>query len=93
LIYHLLTSWNRSDYNGLARLNNTVMRNPDHSLCPLRSTTTNSEVPGFPDTAAELATMAAAELDPVLAAFGLPTGGGVVAKRQRLKFYIGLPQI
>jgi hypothetical protein len=54
---------------------------------------TNSEVPGFPATPADLATMTIAEIDPVLAAFGLSTGGGVGAKRQRLKFYIGLPQI
>jgi hypothetical protein len=77
----------------MARLNNTVIRNADYPLHPLRSTTTNSEVPGFPATVAELTTMTNAEIDPVLAAFDLPTGGGVVAKRQRLKFYIGLPQI
>jgi hypothetical protein len=54
---------------------------------------TNTEVPGFPAAAADLAAMTNAEITPVLAAFGLSTGGEIEAKRQRLKFYIGLPQI
>ncbi len=77
----------------MARLNNSFVRNADSPLHPLRSTTMNSEVPGFPATVAHLTTMTIAEIDPVLAAFDLPTGGVVGAKRQRLKLYIGLPQI
>ena len=90
---HLLISYNCSEHNSLARLNNSGIRSPDHTLFPLRSTMTNSEVLGFPATSTDIATMTVAEIDPVLAAFGLSTGGGIGAKRQRLKFYIGLPQI
>jgi hypothetical protein len=82
-----------SEHNSLARLNNTAIRAADTALYPLRSTMANSEVPGFPATVGHLAAMTIAEIDPVLAAFGLSTAGGIGAKRLRLKFYIGLPQI
>jgi hypothetical protein len=79
------------EHNNLASLNNAFIPSPDYTIILLRSTIANSEVPGFPATPADLATMAIAEIDPVLAAFNLSTAGGVAAKRLRLKFYIGLP--
>ena len=89
----MLINHSYSEYNSCARLHNGFIRDPDHPLKPLRSTLTNADVPGFPATITVLTAMTGAQIDPILAAFGLATDGMVSERRQRLRFYIGLPKL
>ena len=82
-----------SEYNSIARLQNSVAKRADHPLTALRDYTTNAEIPGFPATPTQLANMTDARLDPILRALDLPVTDTVSERRQRLKFYIGLGEL
>jgi hypothetical protein len=64
---------------------------PSDNLVALHDLGTNVAIPGFPNSDDELQRMARRnQMDPVLRALGLPTNGNMDAKRQRLRFHIGV---
>ncbi|KAF1953313.1 hypothetical protein CC80DRAFT_595883 [Byssothecium circinans] len=79
-----------TEYNSIARIQNSSVRKSDTPLTALRDYTTNADIPGFPATSAHLSNMSGPALDNVLTALGLPTNGSTEEKEKELRFYIGL---
>ncbi|KAF2795108.1 hypothetical protein K505DRAFT_360490 [Melanomma pulvis-pyrius CBS 109.77] len=86
----ITTSNQVTEYNTIARLQNSGLSRSDGQLTALRAYATNADVPGFPLTPAALSTMSGPALDRVLAALSLPTTGRTADKKSRLSVYIGL---
>jgi len=82
-----------SEYNSIARLNNSCAKHRGWVLTPLHDLATNIDIPGFPATAGALTAMTGPQLDALLTALDLPTNGTVTARRSRVKFYIGVPDV
>jgi hypothetical protein len=96
--YHLriLTlSTNRlcSEHNSLARIENSVVKKRTAPLTVFRDYTTNTDIPEFPATPADLENMRAVTLDPILKALDLSLHGDIGERQRRLGHYIGLTNL
>ncbi|KAF2259468.1 hypothetical protein CC78DRAFT_537079 [Lojkania enalia] len=89
----ITTGHRATEYNSIARLQNSGIRRSDVPLTALREYTTNADVQDFPATPAQLLNMSGPALDRILTALNLPTNGTTADKKQRLRFYVGLPDV
>ncbi|KAI6913885.1 hypothetical protein KC318_g1083 [Hortaea werneckii] len=79
-----------SDYNSIARTQNSLLSGPNDAIMPLRSPSTNSAIPGFPATPYAIDQLQAAAADTLLTALEQSTDGSIAAKRERIGIAIGL---
>ncbi|RMD40081.1 hypothetical protein DV735_g5067, partial [Chaetothyriales sp. CBS 134920] len=81
---------NAIDHNGVARVENSRAARDNFELVAFHALNTNEPIPGFPETPSQLSTLPGNQLDPILAALGLPGGGNIGQRRKRLAQHIGL---
>ena len=82
-----------SDYNQIARVQNSLLQTSTDDLFLLVNPVTNTAVDGFPSRPQDIADMQHGELDGLLEQLGLPAGGRESQKRARLRIHIGLRKI
>jgi hypothetical protein len=82
-----LQGLSRRSFNTAAKAANAHARGADR-LVPLLDNN-GIEPPGFPHTKSSINRLAAAELTPLLATYGLATNGTVATRRERLATHIG----
>ena len=75
----------------MARVHNSLLKNPTDQLELLVDPSTNGPVRGHPKTPGEITTMKQATLIDVLLQFNLCHLGERRAKEDRLRMYLGLP--
>ncbi|KAF8241336.1 hypothetical protein K440DRAFT_308410 [Wilcoxina mikolae CBS 423.85] len=79
-----------SDFNNVARLENSRLVTTRQSvLSPLR-TPLNENVEDFPATFEQLENLNAVNINRLLTTYGLPTNGNVDDRRRRLRKHLGL---
>ncbi|KAL8419396.1 hypothetical protein RB594_002576 [Gaeumannomyces avenae] len=79
-----------SETNAIARGLNGAIIHPDLPLHALRAPATNTMIPIFPATSADIGNMDSPTIDQVLAALCQPAIGSLAEKRKRLKHTIGV---
>jgi hypothetical protein len=78
----------RASFNIAARAANGHARRDTDPLAPLLDTS-GAAPPGFPATRGAIGEMSDTELIPLLAAYGLPTGGHEAERRAALQAHVG----
>jgi len=78
------------DANNLARLTNSMLVEADAELSPLRNTSTDEPIDGFPEKGRQIASLLGPALNNILRALGADIQGSVDTKRKRLRVLIGL---
>ncbi|EXJ89499.1 hypothetical protein A1O3_02566 [Capronia epimyces CBS 606.96] len=85
------TTQRASEFNSIARLQNSAAKHQGSTLTALHDTFTNLVIPGFPQTCAALAALDEAQIDAILTALGLDLLGTLAERRSLLEFFIGVP--
>ncbi|KAI6857980.1 hypothetical protein KC343_g7290 [Hortaea werneckii] len=79
-----------SDYNDIARIQNSLLRGPNDAITPLRNPSTNAAIPAFPATPGAINQLPAAAVNTLLTALEQRTDGSIAARRERIGIAIGL---
>jgi hypothetical protein len=93
ILLYLLIDYIISEHNSIARIENSSVKKSTAALTVFRDYTTNTDIPGFPATPADLENMRAVTLDPILRSLNLSPLGDIGDRRRRLGHYIGLTNL
>ncbi|KAI7490419.1 hypothetical protein KC351_g653 [Hortaea werneckii] len=79
-----------SDYNDIARIQNSLLSGPNDAITPLRNPSTNAAIPAFPATPYAINQLQAAAVNTLLTALEVGTDGSLAARRETIGSAIGL---